>query len=172
MGHAEAGCRGCYAKVRPGWWEGSRALPGGCRGSPLPQRPITRTLQAVKWDCGVHSLMHPWRPQNMCSGSMVHIPALTCRGQCVFYSNLRQGWAPPSPAQPPASALGAPTNVWSWKEAMDIWMASIGVSGVFLVLSGTKVCIKPYPPTCLVPSHLPDVKPRVGGIRNGPQGNE
>lgn len=43
-------------------------------------------------------------------GAWVHVPALPCRGQCMFHSNLTPGWAPPFPTQPPVSALGALTT--------------------------------------------------------------
>lgn len=53
---------------------------------------------------------------------------------------------------------------------MDIWMTSPDVSGIFLVLPGTGVFIKPYLPTCLVLPQLPGEKPRLYGIRSDPQG--
>lgn len=169
VGHAEVGCRGCNAEVRPGWWEGSRVLLGGCRGSPLPQRPAIRALQG--WS-GTREYTHPWRHQSMCSGSMgarscpalqriVYVPFQPDTGVGTAFSNSASCLSPGSPNH---SMSGPGRRLW-----ISRWPLLM-LSGVFLVLLWAGVFIKTYPSTCLVLPQLPDEKPRVDGIRSGPQG--
>lgn len=88
VGHAEIGCRGCYAEVRPGGGKVLECCLVGVQAATAPEASCQSSARDGVGLWGAHIL---GGIRTCVLGAWVHVPALACRGLHMFHSNLRQG---------------------------------------------------------------------------------